>query len=57
MIDFLLGGDRPAQTIAAMGEPLPLERVTYESWTPLDENAEHTTETPVFTDPTQVAPG
>ncbi len=56
VIDFLLGGDRPARTIVAMGKPLPFERVTYESWTPLDENAEHTTETPMFTDPTHIAP-
>ncbi|MFE2499848.1 alpha/beta fold hydrolase [Streptomyces scopuliridis] len=52
VIDFLLGGDRPAQTIVAAGKPLPLERSTYESWTPLDENAEHATEAPLFTDPT-----
>ncbi|MFE3142826.1 MerR family transcriptional regulator [Streptomyces scopuliridis] len=51
-LDFLLGGDRPAQTIVAAGKPLPLERSTYESWTPLDENAEHATEAPLFTDPT-----
>ncbi|WP_326809905.1 alpha/beta hydrolase [Streptomyces scopuliridis] len=52
VIDFLLGGDRPAQTIVAAGKPLPLEQSTYESWTPLDENAEHGTEAPLFTDPT-----
>ena len=52
VIDFLLGGDRPARTIVAAGKPLPLEQVTYESWTPLDENAEHGTDVPRFTDPT-----
>lgn len=52
VIDFLLGGDRPAQTLVAAGKPLPLERSTYESWTPLDENTEHATEAPLFTDPT-----
>jgi pimeloyl-ACP methyl ester carboxylesterase len=52
VINFLLGGDRPAQTIVAAGKPLPLEQTTYESWTPLDENAKHATETPLFTDPT-----
>lgn len=51
VIDFLLGGDRHRQTIVAAGKPLPLEQSTYESWTPLDENAEHTAETPLFTDP------
>ncbi|MFD7291206.1 hypothetical protein [Streptomyces sp. NPDC059863] len=52
VIDFLLAGDRPAQTIVAAGKPLPLEGSTYESWTPLDENAEHATEAPLFTGPT-----
>ncbi len=52
VIDFLLGGERPARTIVAAGKPLPLERSTYESWTPLDENAEHATDVPRFTDPT-----
>ncbi|WP_461111356.1 alpha/beta hydrolase [Streptomyces chlorus] len=51
VLDFLLGGDRPAQTIAAAGKPLPLKRSTYEPWTPLDENAEHAIEAPLFTDP------
>ncbi|PRX63805.1 pimeloyl-ACP methyl ester carboxylesterase [Nonomuraea fuscirosea] len=52
VIDFLLGGDRPARTIVAAGKALPLERSTYESWTPLGENAEHVTDVPRFTDPT-----
>ncbi|MEV0894057.1 alpha/beta fold hydrolase [Promicromonospora sp. NPDC050262] len=52
VIDFLLGGDRPARTIVAAAKPLPLEQMTYESWTPLDGNAEHTTDVPRFTDPT-----
>lgn len=52
VIDFLLGGDRPARTIVAAGKPMPLEQTTYESWNPLDENAEHGGETPLFTDPT-----
>ncbi|MFD4407666.1 alpha/beta fold hydrolase [Nocardia sp. NPDC058499] len=56
VIDFLLGGNRPAQTIVAAGKPLPLEQVTYESWAPLDANAEHAAEPPLFTDPTRVAP-
>lgn len=51
VIDFLLGGDRPSKTIVAPGKPLPLEDVTYESWTPLDENGEHSG-VPRFTDPT-----
>jgi pimeloyl-ACP methyl ester carboxylesterase len=51
VIDFLLGGDRPSETIVAPGKPLPLEEITYESWTPLDENAGHASD-PQFTDPT-----
>ena len=51
VIDFLLGGDRPARTVVAPGKPLPLEQTTYESWTPLDENGEHSGD-PRFTDPT-----
>ncbi|MBZ2197501.1 alpha/beta fold hydrolase [Occultella gossypii] len=51
VIDFLLGGDRPSETIIAPGKPLPLEDTSYESWTPLDENAEHDSD-PQFTDPT-----
>ena len=50
VIDFLLGGDRPAQTIVAPGKPLPFEEITYESWTSLDENGEHSGD-PMFTDP------
>lgn len=50
VIEFLLGGERPARTIVAPGKPLPLEEVTYESWTALDENAEHSGD-PKFTDP------
>ncbi|MEV4477708.1 hypothetical protein [Nonomuraea sp. NPDC049504] len=41
----------PYSPVAA-GRPLPREEPTYESWTPLDENAEHTTGVPRFTDPT-----
>lgn len=51
VVDFLLGGDRPAHTIVAPGKPLPLEHTTYESWTPLDQNGEHSG-APQFTDPT-----
>lgn len=51
VIDFLLGGDRPEGTIVAPAKPLPLEETTYESWTPLDENGEHSGD-PQFTDPT-----
>lgn len=51
VIDFLLGGDRPAKTIVAPAKPMPLEETTYESWTPLDENGEHSGD-PQFTDPT-----
>lgn len=51
VIDFLLGGDRPARTIVAPGKPLPLEQTTYESWSPIDENGEHADD-PQFTDPT-----
>ncbi|MEE6280577.1 alpha/beta fold hydrolase [Georgenia sunbinii] len=51
VIDFLLGGDRPSETIVAPGKPLPLEEVSYESWTGLDGNAEHESD-PQFTDPT-----
>jgi pimeloyl-ACP methyl ester carboxylesterase len=50
VIDFLLGGDRPSRTIVAPGKPLPLESTSYESWTRLDENAEHGSD-PQFTDP------
>lgn len=52
VLDFLAGGDRPTETIVAPAKPLPLEETTYESWTPLDRDAEHATETPQFTDPT-----
>jgi pimeloyl-ACP methyl ester carboxylesterase len=48
--DFLLGGDRPAQTIVAPAKPLPFEEITYESWTPIDPNGEHSGD-PLFTDP------
>lgn len=51
VIEFLLGGDRPSMTIVAPGKPMPLESTTYESWTPLDENGEHSGD-PRFTDPT-----
>lgn len=50
VIDFLLGGERHSQTIVAPGKPLPLESKTYESWTPLDANGEHSGD-PLFTDP------
>jgi pimeloyl-ACP methyl ester carboxylesterase len=50
VIEFLLGGHRPSETIVAPGKPLPLETRTYESWTPLDERAEHSGD-PSFTDP------
>lgn len=50
VIDFLLGGDRPAKTIVAPAKPLPFEVGTYESWTPIDENGDHS-EDPLFTDP------
>lgn len=50
VIDFLLGGERPAQTIVAPAKPLPFEEITYESWTPLDENGQHSGD-PLFTDP------
>lgn len=52
VIDFLLGGDRPAHTIVAAAKPLPQEQTTYETWTPLDDEARHDGETPDFTDPT-----
>lgn len=51
VIEFLLGGARPARTIVAPGKPLPLEDVTYESWTALNEKGEHSGN-PTFTDPT-----
>lgn len=51
VIAFLLGGDRPAETIVAQGKPMPLEEISYESWTPLDADAEHTGRIPRFTDP------
>lgn len=54
VIDFLLGGDRPPRTIVAPAKPLPLERTTFESWTALDDNADHA-ENPWFTDPRIVA--
>ncbi len=50
VIDFLLGGDRPAQTIVAAGKPLPFEETSYESWTRLDRNGAHSGN-PRFTDP------
>lgn len=55
VIEFLLGGDRPPRTIVAAAKPLPLEQSTFESWAPLDENAEHPSSTPLFTDPTRPA--
>ncbi|MDG4796671.1 alpha/beta fold hydrolase [Micromonospora sp. WMMD1082] len=55
VIDFLLGGDRPAQTIVAAGKPLPLEQSTFESWVPLDADADHAGAVPQFTDPTMPA--
>lgn len=51
VIDFLLGGERPSQTIVAPGKPLPLEETSYESWTPLNSRGEHRAD-PQFTDPT-----
>ncbi|MGD9990339.1 alpha/beta fold hydrolase [Pseudonocardia sp.] len=54
VIDFLLGGDRPLHTVVAPAKPLPLERTTFESWTPLDDNARHAAD-PRFTDPRVVA--
>ncbi|GAA1993897.1 alpha/beta hydrolase [Isoptericola halotolerans] len=51
VIDFLLGGDRPDRTVVAAGKPLPLEDVTYESWSPIDADGEHD-DVPLFTDPT-----
>jgi pimeloyl-ACP methyl ester carboxylesterase len=50
VIDFLLGGDRPTKTIVADALPLPGETSVFESWAPLDSDANH--EDPVFTDPT-----
>ncbi|MFJ4225883.1 alpha/beta fold hydrolase [Microbacterium sp. NPDC089695] len=50
VIEFLLGGDRPSEIIVAPGKPLPLESVTYESWTPLDGDGRHSGD-PLFTDP------
>lgn len=55
VIEFLLGGDRPAETIVAPGKPLPLEETAFESWTPIGPDAEHGTD-PQFTDPTIPAP-
>lgn len=52
VIDFLLGGDRPAETIVAAGKPMPMDDVTYESWSPLTESGEHEGEAPAFTNPT-----
>ncbi|WP_188726185.1 alpha/beta fold hydrolase [Pseudoclavibacter endophyticus] len=54
VIEFLLGGDRPADTIVAPGKPLPFEESTYESWWPLDETGAPRDE-PQFTDPTIAA--
>ena len=52
VINFLLGGDRPVETIVAAGKPMPMEEVTYESWSPLTESAQHEGDVPLFTDPT-----
>ncbi|WP_308799416.1 hypothetical protein [Agromyces silvae] len=52
VVDGLLGEARPAATIAAAGTPLPMEDSIYESRTPLDDQAAHSGETPMFTDPT-----
>jgi len=53
VIDFLLGGQRPAKTIVADALPLPGETSVFESWAPLNADGEH--EDPVFTDPTMPA--
>lgn len=52
VVDFLLGGDRPARTIVAAAKPLPLEQSTFESWSRLDDGAAHGAAEPRFTDPT-----
>lgn len=53
VIDFLAGGERPRQTIVADATPMPMEQSTFESWTALNEDAEHDSDTPPqFTDPT-----
>ncbi|MGV8874737.1 MAG: alpha/beta hydrolase [Rhodococcus sp. (in: high G+C Gram-positive bacteria)] len=41
VIDFLLGGARPADVIVADALPLPGETEVYESWAPLDSDANH----------------
>lgn len=51
VVAFLLGGARPSATIVAPGKPMPLEDISYESWTPLDVDARHSGRTPRFTDP------
>ncbi|WP_286793136.1 alpha/beta hydrolase [Microbacterium sp. UBA3394] len=51
VLDFLLGGPRPDRTIVAAAKPMPLEEITYETWTPLDSEGQHGAETPYFTDP------
>ncbi|WP_263309901.1 alpha/beta hydrolase [Brachybacterium atlanticum] len=51
VLDFLRGGERPGATIIAAGKPMPLEERTYQSWSPLDEVAEHPGPVPRFTDP------
>jgi pimeloyl-ACP methyl ester carboxylesterase len=50
LIDFLRGGERPADLTVAQGKPLPEEETVFESWAELDGDAEHVD--PDFTDPT-----
>lgn len=52
VLDFLRGGERPAGTLVVPGKPMPLEETTFESWSPLDADAEHEGGVPRFTDPT-----
>lgn len=52
VFEFLLGGDRPEQTIVAAGKPMTLEETTFESWSPLDGTGDHDGDIPAFTDPT-----
>lgn len=55
VLEFLTGGDRPAETIVADALPMPMDPAVYESWSPIGEGAEPAMPAPQFTDPTAEA--